>query len=187
MRRRMQGRITSDGLVGVVAALIIAGSIGTIGYAIATGDDGGDGGDDGGDGGDDYEAVCTDHNGIRVDDSKCDGAPLNYTNDDTISADPFLWYYLGTMNNGGYAAAIGQRVSGGGYRTPVIVRTTGGGSSGPNQQAVAGKTPAISRGGSVPSTGGSVSRGGFGIKSGGASTGGSGGSGGGAKGGSAGS
>lgn len=175
----MQGARPTYRLVSAVAAALLA--MGAVSACDADSD------------GDDYEAVCVDHSGTRVDDSQCDSAPQNYTRDDSISADPFLWYYLGTMSNGGYAAAVGQRVSGGTLRTPVIVRTTGGGSSGPNQQAVAGKTPTISRGGSVPNTGGSISRGGFGIKSGGASTGGSGkaggsgSTGGGAKGGSAGS
>jgi hypothetical protein len=172
----MQGVRPTYRLVSAVAAALLA--MGAVSACDADSD------------GDDYEAVCVDHSGTRVDDSRCDSAPQNYARDDSISADPFLWYYLGTMNNGGYAAAVGQRVSGGTYRTPVIVKTGSAATSGSGSTA---KAPTISRGGSVPSTGGSISRGGFGIKSGGASTGGggkaggSGSTGGGAKGGSAGS
>lgn len=102
------------------------------------------------DDGPDYAAICTDHNGVRVDDSKCDHAPTTYTGDSFDATDAFLWYYIGT-SAGHTAPPIGSRALAGTWRTPVTVPSTGG---------TRGAT--VQRGG-VSTTGGSISRGGFGI------------------------
>jgi hypothetical protein len=132
-RRRMQGAIGPTVLLPLVATLILGA------------------GCDADDDGADYVAVCTDHQGVRVDDAKCDHAPAAYTHDAADTADPWLWYYLGT-SAGHTAPPIGSRATGGVYRTPVTVRVNGN----------SPRAATVARGG-VSTSGGSVARGGFGV------------------------
>lgn len=54
--------------------------------------------------------VCVDQQGKRVPENEC--APAHTGG----GVSPFLWYYLGTLNRGGYAPGYGGLVSGGSYR-----------------------------------------------------------------------
>jgi hypothetical protein len=128
----MQGRLGPLLLVPAVAAALLAA-------ACDVDDDGAD-----------YAAVCTDRNGVRVDDSKCAHAPDAYTGDGFDATDAFLWYYIGT-SAGHTAPPIGSRAMAGTYRTPVSVQFSGG-----------TRVATVQRGG-VSTTGGSISRGGFGV------------------------
>jgi hypothetical protein len=130
----MQGRLGPLLLVPAVAAALLAAAC----------DVDGDGAD--------YAAVCTDRNGVRVDDSKCADAPDTYTNDSFDATDAFLWYYIGT-STGHTAPPIGSRAVAGTWRTPVTVPSTSGGGT---------RVATVQRGG-VASTGGTINRGGFGI------------------------
>jgi hypothetical protein len=144
----MQGRLGPLLFVPAVAAALLATAC----------DVDGDGAD--------YAAVCTDRNGVRVDDSKCAHAPDTYTNDGFDSTDAFLWYYIGT-STGHTAPPIGGRAVAGTLRTPVTAQSTAGGGT---------RVATVQRGG-VSTSGGSISRGGLGISgSSGGKSGGSGGS-----------
>lgn len=64
------------------------------------------------------DRVCSDATGHRVADWNCNGGgqgagyPGNHA-----ASNPFLWYYLGTLNGRSYAPiAYGQPLYGGGYR-----------------------------------------------------------------------
>jgi hypothetical protein len=131
----MQGRLGPLLLVPTVAAALLAA-------ACDVDDDGAD-----------YAAVCTDRNGVRVDDAKCAHAPTDYGGDMFSPANDFLWYYIGT-SAGHTAPPIGSRAVAGTVRTPVSVQSTSGGT----------RIATVQRGG-VSGTGGSISRGGFGVGS----------------------
>jgi hypothetical protein len=55
--------------------------------------------------------VCVDQQGKRVPEDQC-GA--DHPAGGRVS--PFLWYYLGSLNRGGYAPGYGRAVSGGSYQ-----------------------------------------------------------------------
>jgi hypothetical protein len=54
--------------------------------------------------------VCVDQQGKRVPEDQC------AANRPAGGVSPFLWYYLGSLNRGGYAPAYGGVVGGGSYQ-----------------------------------------------------------------------
>jgi uncharacterized membrane protein YgcG len=104
----------------------------------------------------DYVTACVDRYQMRVDDSRCDRAPLGYDHDAWHTGDPaYIWYYEPV---GHPVVPVGQRMAGGTYNTKRLVVPQG-----------AGKTPkaaSVQRGGGAPKAGGTVQRGGFGVSGG---------------------